>query len=69
MISKHSNDVVTLHKDIEMNVNDGMTASTHGVILAEKSVVQAVSGEMAACVKCGDNFCVFVLWSSCDNCR
>jgi hypothetical protein len=31
-------------------------------------VVQAVSGEVAAGVTCGDGFCVFVLWSSCGNC-
>jgi len=35
----------------------------------ENTVVQAVSGDMAACVKCRESFCVFVLWSSCDNCR
>jgi hypothetical protein len=28
--------------------------------------MQAVSGEVAMC---GDSFCVFVLWSSCGNCR
>ena len=31
-------------------------------------MVQAVSREVAACMTCGDNFCVFVLWSSCGNC-
>ena len=34
----------------------------------ENSVVQTVGGEMAACVTCGDSFCVFMLSSSCGNC-
>ena len=31
-------------------------------------MVQAVSEEVAACVTCGDIFCIFVLRSTCGNC-